>query len=709
VPACGSAGVEAGAAGRADQVCPACGFRLPPAAAAELDYLDSLETWIGVRRAEVIAGAVANPADAAVGAAAPASVPAAHSSPVTAAGCLLAVGAFALVTAGLAFTAFAWDLLGPLGQLLVLVLGGIALMVVGWLGSARIPGTATALSITGVLLLVVAAGFLLSSEASGAAWVRALGVGVAACLGVAVGYLQAGRQPGAAVVTSSVFAGLATATLVFAPVLPPGRDEIWSGWWAAGALALSGLVMLGLDLARRRVATPAVPWVGLATSTLVLSVLVAAVTAADRFATAGSGVPPGALAGAVMLAGALALVGVERAWRPERWSPLLGAGVLLLISSLVLLGALGEPEGRGWYAALAAADAAVLGLLAVRLAARQHSAGGVQPQSRSAFAAGIARAALAMGGIAVALAAAVGPAAPLPRCAGVYEGEVCVDAATDAWLETLHPWWSGVLVGLCAAIGAAVVVVLLRRAGRRTADLPLIVTGSIVVGWVGLVLSDSAQRGADPGVVRPAIAAALAVGGLGTLLVLALAKWPVWTIWSAATMASLGAIVAWGAGGFDARALGPELLGVLLAAPLALAGFLTWRRLGGGTSTWVSVAPGLGALLLPPVGAVAAATLDRAFADTAADLVTVLREVVVLAVGVGLAVAGARGRWAGVFWPGVVTAAVVVAAQVVETSSQVPQWVWLSIAGAILMLLGARWEWARRQGHRTREWSATLR
>jgi hypothetical protein len=674
---------------------------VPVEAAAELDYLDELETWIGVRRAELAAAALA-PRPVETSLPAPA-VPARPARPrPTAAGVLLTVGAFALVAAGLAFTAVAWDLLGPLGQLLVLVVVGVAALAGGWLMAVRIPGTANALSVTGVLLLVVAAGFLLSSGSAGPAWVRAAAVAAAGCAGVALGYRQAARQRGAAVVTTSFFAVLATVALAFAPWLDPPEPS-WAGWWLCAVLLVAGTVMLVLDRVRDRVASPPVPWAGLATASLSLGIGVGAMTAADRAGRLVGSVPPAFVGGVVLLVGSavLALIGL----RTSRWSPWVGSAALVSITALLLLGSLGEPAARLWYAVLALLLAGALALLAALVdpGASEHRQG-----LRGLVRAAAERLATIAVGIAVALVMAVGAAAPIPTCTGWYD-EFCVDEATTAWLRELHPWWAGVLVGAAAAVLAGVAVLALRRAAGRAADLPLLAAGAVVLGWVALVAGDSAMRGADADVVVPAYAAALVVGGLGTLLVLGLARWTTWTIWPAAATASVGVLVAWNGQvlvGTDAL---PELLGVLLALPLAVAGYLTHRRTGARASSWTTIGPALCAVLTPSVLAVVGDTLDRAFADRDVQPGALLREVAVLGIGVLLAALGARAHLSAVFWPGVVAVAAVVAVTLVEISTEVPQWVWLSVAGALLMLVGARWEWARRQGHRTREWSATLR
>lgn len=696
---CGTARAAGGTPDARRLPCPSCGFVVPPDAAAQLDYLDELEAWISVRRTELAAAALSPGL-----ASAPVPVQPTHParSRPTAAGVLLTVGAFALVAAGLAFTAVVWDLLGPLGQLLVLVVVGSAAFAAGWLMAARIPGTANALSVTGVLLLVVAAGFLLSSSGAGPPWARALVVAVAACAGVALGYRQTARQRGAAVVTTSLFAGLATVALAFAPWLET-PEPAWAGWWLCGTLLLAGAVMLALDRARTRITTPPVPWAGLGTAALTLGILAGAVTAADRTAQQLDRLSSPVVAGVILLVGGAALALVGR--RIHRWSPGVGSALLVAITALLLLGALGDPPTRLWYAVLAVLLAGVLALLAALLVPGPADAhAGLRSLARRTA----GRLAVVAGGAAVALVMATGSDPPLATCVGWYE-ELCIDEPTTAWLRDLHPWWSGVLVGAAAAVLAAITVVALRRAARRAADLPLIAAGSPLVAWIALVASDSAMRGADADVVVPAITAALVVAGLGTLLVLGLARWEIWTLWPAAATASLGVVVGWTNAVVVGPAAPPELLGLLLALPLAVAGLLTHRRMGARASSWITIGPALVAALTPSVLRALGDTLDRSLGGAAVDAGAVLREVVVLAVGVLLAALGARAHRSAVFWPGVAVVAAIVVVSLVEISTEVPQWVWLSVAGALLMLVGARWEWARRQGHRTREWSATLR
>ena len=79
-----------------------------------------------------------------------------------------------------------------------------------------------------------------------------------------------------------------------------------------------------------------------------------------------------------------------------------------------------------------------------------------------------------------------------------------VDGPTTAWLEALHPWWNGAVVGISASLLAALAVVLLRRTGRRADDLPLVASGAVVLGWIALVAADSAVEGTDATVTEPA-------------------------------------------------------------------------------------------------------------------------------------------------------------------------------------------------------------
>jgi hypothetical protein len=128
----------------------------------------------------------------------------------------------------------------------------------------------------------------------------------------------------------------------------------------------------------------------------------------------------------------------------------------------------------------------------------------------------------------------------------------------------------------------------------------------------------------------------------------------------------------------------------------------------------VSVAPALFAVLIPPTLAVVDDTATRWFSSAfggEADPsgVALSRSVVLLVIGAVLAVIGARGKWAGVFWPGLAVVIVLAVTQLVDAAAQVPTWITLALVGVVLVLAGARWEWVRLRGRRTRQWAGALR
>ena len=89
--------------------------------------------------------------------AAPVPAGAGQRRPASAGALLLGVGAFLLVAAGIAFLAFTWDLLGPFGQITVLLALGAGCLAATARLAARLRGTATALGVVGALLVVIAA------------------------------------------------------------------------------------------------------------------------------------------------------------------------------------------------------------------------------------------------------------------------------------------------------------------------------------------------------------------------------------------------------------------------------------------------------------------------------------------------------------------------------------------------------------------------
>ncbi|MEI7655684.1 MAG: hypothetical protein WCJ22_02780, partial [Actinomycetes bacterium] len=118
-PRCSADVASAGDNG--DLRCPSCGLQLSSAAQAELKYLSDLEQWIVTKRSWVLEHGGDDAVVASDEVRPEIDEPRPARPGITAAGFILGTGVFALVAAAIAFTAFAWDVLGAVGQLLVLV------------------------------------------------------------------------------------------------------------------------------------------------------------------------------------------------------------------------------------------------------------------------------------------------------------------------------------------------------------------------------------------------------------------------------------------------------------------------------------------------------------------------------------------------------------------------------------------------------------
>jgi len=154
----------------------------------------------------------------------------------------------------------------------------------------------------------------------------------------------------------------------------------------------------------------------------------------------------------------------------------------------------------------------------------------------------------------------------------------------------------------------------------------------------------------------------------------------------------------------------PDLWGLMLALPLAIAGLCAWwltrpRWL----SSWLTIAPALVVALLWPTTAVLSDFASHTALGEPADNRYQIRVVALLTVAAVCAVVGARQRLAGAFWPGLLCLLVVAATQLVEVARFVPQWVSLTVVGVVLVLAGARWEDVRTAGRRTGHWVGGLR
>ncbi len=672
---------------------PPASLVVPPQVAAELSYLDSLEAWIPERRKWLLDSASAGRPEGGASAPAPATPGAAR--------ILLSAGVFALAAAALAFTAYSWTALGAVGQLAVLVLFGAAACAGGYALADRLPAAGTALAVAGVLLLVVAGGFLLDADTVGSAGLRSMTVNGAAAIGVALAYAQTRRQPGAAAVTASFSAVLALVSTAAAPYLGPGVQPTWAAWWVAGTLVLWGAVLLvlaALDGSEHRVR---VPWAWFGVSGVVVGVLATAAVAADRLSSADVlTAAPAAAPALVLLTGSAALLGLDRVSK-ARWTVVVAGAVVLTGSTLLLLlSGVEDPSSRLWMAGVAVVSSPLLVAAALRVAARATN----DPVRDVALR---ALGGLAAGAVGVGIGFSVAPLHDAPQntvdCTTYLP---CTEPTLTSWLSSGYPWERGALIAVAATLAAALVGLSVRRS-RRVRDLtalPLVVGGAALGSWAAAARADAGHWLADGTVTRGAVTAALVLGGLGLITVLAAFRAPAWTLWVAAVPACAGASVGWALLALEERAAGPEARGLLVALPLLLVGVVVRARASEPGSTWTYAGPPLVALMLFPAAAMLAAV-----PDSSAEPVALTRAAGLVVVGAGMAVLGARARWAAPFWVGLAVVVVTAAAQAASAASQVPQWLSLSLVGGVLIAAGARWEWMLRSGRRTREWAEGLR
>ncbi len=577
---------------------------------------------------------------------------------------LLAGGATLLVLAGIAFVAFAWDALGPTGQLLTLyLLGGLAL-VAGVRLRHRLPGTATTLGMVGTLLVAVSAVAtrLLAADPLGetAALVASL---TAAVVLTVVGVVLRSRLQAVGEVGALVGAALTLGVLASAPVddaLPLG--DHWA-WWPAAILLVGSLVLL--LLAHR---WTVVTWPALAGLSLLVGSLVLAGFVADR-ATVDDTVRPLFFAGVLLvLAPAEALlVRLLPGHRPE---PGYVAAVITVFAAVsAFVSGVAEPASRpGSALALAAATGLVLW-------ARVHVASARRDE--------------------VALVASI----PLGAAVGFL-----VAPWTDTW-----NLWRGLVAGL--AIGGLLVV--LAEVHRFTAHalrlrgIPALAAAVAGLGvWLVSVLSDYQVAPVD-----------VQVGIAATLALLALAVWfealrrhlPAWSVWLGALAGSASMALLGGVTTLD-PAIAPEVYGLALAAVAAVAGVLCWWvRRPTPTPTLVTVGPAVTLLLAPTTLAMLDAATSQWWAGEDPGTAYQVRVVGLFVVGTGLVVVGAWQRLAGVLAPAALAVLIVTAVQLVELGRFLPQWVSFAVAGGVLVAAGARWEWVRDAGHRGGTWVRNLR
>jgi hypothetical protein len=88
---------------------------------------------------------------------------------------------------------------------------------------------------------------------------------------------------------------------------------------------------------------------------------------------------------------------------------------------------------------------------------------------------------------------------------------------------------------------------------------------------------------------------------------------------------------------------------------------------------------------------------------------SLVRFLAVLGVGTVLLVVGVRRSLLGVVAPAALALCIAGTAEVWETLDLFPRWVALTLAGAVMLFLGARIEWLKRGGEQVGHWLGTLR
>ena len=661
--------------------CPACGRTFPVPALIEFQQLSDWAGWAQLRAAWLHDRLVDGDLPAAGWStlsgpditptlrqpATPVARPPSTRQPTTVGSLLLAGGAVLLVLAGIAFVAFAWDVLGPAGQLLTLyAMGTLALIGGVWLRT-RLPGTATTLGIVGALLVAIStvATRVLTVDQLGAT--TALVASLLAAAGLAtVGIALHSRQRAVGEVSALLGAALVIGLLALAPV----DDALLAGtywtWWPAVVLLVGGVTLLVLA-ERFAVLT----WPALAGVSLLLGSLVLASFVMDRAAVSDTS---GAVRPFVFVMVLLVLVPV---------------GVLLV---RVLPGHRPEP---GWVAA-ALTLVAVLGAL---------GSGAVEPASRPGAAVALATAAGLLLWARGTVPQVLRPGIDLLAAASIGAAMGFVVAPwTDAWAA-----WRGPVAGL--ALGAVLVFLAEVRPIARDAPtllgIPALVaaTAGLAV-WLTAVVNDFPVA---PDEVRLGIAVALVLWAVAGWFEAVRRHVAVWSVW----LGALAGCVAVGLMGDVSTidpAIAPEAFGVALALVAAAAGALCWwLRRPEHTPSWVTIGPALTVLLAPSTIAIIDAATSRWWVGADLDTAYQVRVVGLLVVCATLVVFGAWQRLAGVLAPAGAALATVTAVQLVELGRFLPQWVSFAVAGALLVAAGARWESVRTLGHHGGTWVRALR
>ncbi|MFL6178710.1 MAG: SCO7613 C-terminal domain-containing membrane protein [Actinomycetes bacterium] len=618
--------------------------------------------------------------------------------PASAGALLLAVGAFLLVIAGIAFLAFTWDLLGPFGQISVLLAIGAGCLFCTDRLAERLCGTAVSIGIVGVFLVSIAA---LGARFLGPDRIGEL-ASVFTAIGILLGLCAAGRWLRPRVAPVGELAGVSAAVLTVALVNTAPADgaipldEPWA-WWVALCSRSAAVVLFILAKHKKMRSWP---WVA-AMYLVIGSVALGAWAAESVHHLDAANAESLAFATVVAAASGALSLGLRRVikHRAALMSAVLVAWSLALIVAWTVAVAAGA--SRGWSALVLVAIGAIA-LIPGLLGTRQGAQG----------------TALTVAG-SVAVASAVGVAIP-PYV------RATADMEPPVWAAQVWPAWRGLVAGLAFVAVLVVTSLLTARATERLRDewvvqlLPLATTAAALATWLVTVETDRdlVTKPSDPffGVPAPTpdalteqVAVALGLVAIGILAMALLRRVPAWSGWLVPVLGIPAELLALSTRTLTSQ-VAPEVIGVAIAVP-ALFASLTWwwLRRPEPTPTWQTIAPPFVLAVLPSTLALLQDTNQRWWFDEDPGTDYQVRMVGLIAVAAGAAVLGARQRWSGLFFPGLFLAVVVAAVEVIDLGRFLPQWLSFGVAGVLLIAAGARWEWLRQRGRVSAAWVRTLR
>ena len=621
-------------------------------------------------------------------------------------GFLLVLGSILLVLAAIAFVAFAWEALGPIGQVVILFLIGAGCLESAIPLSRRLPGTATAVGIVGALVVAVAT-VATRFEGGGAVSVGAsLLLSVVAAVALALWGVRASRSApeiaGVGQLTGGLGAFLTLGLVVFAPVDDAVPFDRVSAWVATtltiGALLLlatarhvgiNGGMKLWPPLAAVSLAGAALAW-----ADFVSSLVTWQNVGSDQLSTA-----------SVLVLSSLVVVALSLVFR-DYVKLLLGLalGMFAFAMVLTLVTGLDVVESRPWASLLLFVGAVLFACVArgrtLAAASRTHAIYSPVVCLIAAAAAGLA----------------VTPWNALPRI-----GE---PRTVPVWVQDAWPVWRGALSGLAFVAVMLAATYFVQRvttdtsAGTRKSSLPVFAMLTGIAVWTLAIVQDLATVELIPlGTSRYeaaqsslllSIGVGLAIPGLALLLFAGFRRTDTWTVWIGAAFLVVSAFLFVQPTDINAT-LRPELVALMLATPTAVAGFLWWRlHLPESTPTWISVGPAVTLAFAPSTLALAVDSLERWAAVVDPSPAYQVRFAALLAVATALTIWGARSRLGGLFYPGTFVLLIIAVIGVVDLGRFLPQWVSFAIAGAALLAAGAKWESMRRFGQQQARWVSAL-